>query len=979
MAASPETASGDTRPVGDGTTVRFAVLVILIMATSGLMLMYVAIWWVSHADSSGCGLAAGLDPSHPSDLQAAVSQINQGMAYANCQRRFAQPPPWWVPVSWLALLAAAAVALFGWLPVWKARRSRVVPLAAVDGDGEIRRVLEEAASVAGVARMPRVVVDPAAASVGALVFGRTGKPVLSLHGGLLARRVRDPEGFRAVLLHEFAHIRNGDITLTYATVALWRVFLVLVAPPYLAGLAVILFDGLRSGSRLLAAPSRSVLLMAFLTALVYLARSDVLRSREFHADRAAARWGADPRGWHGTAPAKRGGVLTRELATFAGLWRPHPRWDLRHDALTDAGPVYGVFALPMFLTGAGAVLINTQLLAAPMPYVQYTVGQLVGQAAALVAAGTVAGVVGTALWRAVIHAVLTGRRPPSGIRAGLWLGAGMTVGNLISGQGTIAQFFPSRSTLLLQFLLGGPAFTWWTAQCAQLWVRTWRGRTLRPALVVSLVAGGLALAQWFTWWHGYGVRLATGWWYDPAGFRQWLEQVYPGPAADHRTMLSAIALVSPFMLNLAQGVPLVGLALAALWVVPLAAWALRPLPGVPPWTRGAARDIEGAAEPPAEALPGMRRVMLPSLLCGVGCWAVVVAVLLIPQAGVFGADPRRAGIPGLLFLAWTFVALTAAALTAAVVAAVRADRYRLLVTLAAAQTTVLVGLAAPVALLSFDGCFDRLSLFESSCGWRPARLAGWTDSHTVLDFAVMTVTVAAFVVAAAVSAVRRAPGSRRRPATPAPQGREGPRVRRVLPAALCVLALTVSAARAAHQEEVVAVNSDVRHWQEFTLRDWQEQARKVQPRIRTGPVSPRIRAMQVNAWSRLGGEELLHRVRRERDGIAAIGRVFVAGKKPPAYLNRIRPHCERIGLTAVDAASYFDVPDPQAQKLWQRFMLNAAYSTMNCRKALAHLNANRSKEAHDALGTSFREIRAACLLSEAIDSRIEAVERAGGM
>ncbi|WP_445284053.1 hypothetical protein [Streptomyces sp. DSM 118148] len=215
--------------------------------------------------------------------------------------------------------------------------------------------------------------------------------------------------------------------------------------------------------------------------------------------------------------------------------------------------MYGVFALPMFLTGAGAILINTQLLAAPMPYVQYTVGQLVGQAAALVAAGTVAGVVGTALWRAAIHAVLTGRRAPSGIRAGLWLGAGMTVGSLISGQGTIAQFFPSRSTLLLQFLLGGPAFTRWTAQCAQLWVRTWRGRTLRHALAVSLAAGGLALAQWFTWGRGYGVRLAAGWWYDPAGFRQWLEQVYPGPAADHRTMLSAIALVSPFMLNLPEG------------------------------------------------------------------------------------------------------------------------------------------------------------------------------------------------------------------------------------------------------------------------------------------------------------------------------------------------------------------------------------------------------------------------------------------
>ncbi|MEU5302876.1 GPP34 family phosphoprotein [Streptomyces noursei] len=283
---APPTPVGD-RPVGAGTTMRFALLVVLILVTSGLMLLYMAYWWVSKADSYRCSLAAGVDPDHATDLQIIVSRSTQSMAYLDCQRHYAQPPPWWVPVSCLVLLSAAAVALFYWLPVWKARRGRAVPLTAVDHDGEIRHVLEEVAAVAGLDRMPRVLVDTTAASVGALVFGRNGRPIMSLHGGLLARRHRDPEGFRAVLLHEFAHIRNGDVTLTYATVALWRVFLTLVTPPFLVGLAMYLVYGVRLGSPVFVGPSRNFLQTAFLVVLVYLARSDVLRSRE---QRRAAGW-----------------------------------------------------------------------------------------------------------------------------------------------------------------------------------------------------------------------------------------------------------------------------------------------------------------------------------------------------------------------------------------------------------------------------------------------------------------------------------------------------------------------------------------------------------------------------------------------------------------------------------------------------------------------------------------------------------------
>ncbi|UJB40271.1 M48 family metallopeptidase [Streptomyces sp. A1-5] len=967
MATMATPAPAGDRPVSAGTTMRFALLVVLILVTSGLMLLYMAYWWVSKADAYRCSLAAGVDPDHATDLQIIVSRSTQSLAYLDCQRRYAQPPPWWVPLSCLVLLSVAAVALFYWLPVWKARRGRAVPLTAVDHDGEIRRVLEEVAAVAGLDRMPRVLVDPTAASVGALVFGRNGRPIMSLHGGLLARRHRDPEGFRAVLLHEFAHIRNGDVTLTYATVALWRVFLTLVTPPFLVGLAMYLVYGVRLGSPVFVGPSRSFLQTAFLVVLVYLARSDVLRSREIHADRTAVRWGADLRGWHVGVPPSGDGALRRRLASFVALWRTHPRWDLRRDALTDSGPVYGVPALPMFLTGAAATLISSQLALALTPYTQQTSGTLTAQTAALAAAGIATGVAGITLWRAVIHAVLTGRRPPSGVRAGLWLGAGMAAGTLVTGQGTIEQFFPSQNARLVQFLIGGPAFTWWTAQCAQLWVRRWRGRTIRPMLTAGLAAGGLALAQWLTWWQ-VNAPIGTGWWYEPVGVRRWLEQAYPGPAGDHGAVLSGISAVFPVVLSL-NGAPLAAAAAAALWVVPLAAWTTRSASAALPWTRAAALDIEGAVEPAAESLPRLRGVLLPGLLCGAGGWAVVVTVLAYLHSGVWGAPPQGASLQGLVFFAWTYVGLTTTAVTAAVVAAVRASRYRLLRTLIAAQTAAVMGLAGLFVLLSFDGCIDRLSLTQSSCAWRPSRILDWQDLRTVLDFTLTTVTIAGLVVAAVVSAVRRVRTFRqRRPAAADPPGRAGSAFRRVCLGTLCAAVLTVSVIEAAHQQE--------RTLQKPDLRTFQKQVLQISPGIKAVPVAPRTKALQMDAWNDLGGKALLERLRSQRDGIVARVRA-IDRRAPLTALYRIRPNCEDIGRTALDAYAYFRVPDARAQMLWQRFILNAAAATVECRKAFDHLSAGRSKDAVDAFRTSFREIGAAYSFSTAIDSRVEEVRRAG--
>jgi beta-lactamase regulating signal transducer with metallopeptidase domain len=52
--------------------------------------------------------------------------------------------------------------------------------------------------------------------------------------GLLALRLDDHARFRTVVLHELAHVRNGDVTVAYVTVTVWRAFVPLVLLPYVA-------------------------------------------------------------------------------------------------------------------------------------------------------------------------------------------------------------------------------------------------------------------------------------------------------------------------------------------------------------------------------------------------------------------------------------------------------------------------------------------------------------------------------------------------------------------------------------------------------------------------------------------------------------------------------------------------------------------------------------------------------------------------
>ena len=738
------------RALTSGTNARFALLVVLILVSSGTMMLDVSASLYSPA-GLGCE-PVPVDASalgRTGNLSGVLYDILHDHLSDECLARFQSAPPIQLVLAWPAGVVALAWGLFRFLSRWKTRPGRVVPLSACDQDGEIAALLEQLATEAGLASSPKAVVNPAAMSANAVVYGSDTEPVICLYAGLLTCRTSDPQAFRAVLLHELAHIRHKDVTAAYATVALWRVFLALVLVPYAVWgatrLATIVPTPYWPGHapvviRYLAVP-------AFLTVLVYLARTDVLRVREVYADRAAVELGASPQGWAGHRKSSN----NRMAAAFTELWQTHPRWDRRRESLADPAALFGVRGLPMFLTGASSTMITAAVTSYLMAYdlgFHGLFGSWPGSAVyvlqLLAGPALVSAVAGIALWRAAAYAVLTSRSAPSGVAAGIWLGGGMAAGDLVMGQITGSQWLPARPEALVFPLIVGAAFGWWTTRCAGLWARVWHGRTLFPPMVVTLTAGFLLLASWVQWWQYTGLLYAAGVRFNPSLGREVFTQVDPEIAASHPVML-ALVNVTMTLLAAIPLWPLLILTAVALTLTPLLAWTVRPSARAPRWA-------DGAGPWQAAPLARLRQVFLPVALGGLVAWAAVAGV----QVYLRGWQTPPEHLFGLFILIQEQLMVLAMVLPAVAVAlsvSAMAASHRLLLALAAAQATVLLGFVGLFLNASLEGCVAALAVLTDTCGWHPG--TAWGNFGSALGMALVLAAGLAFVATALTTPLRR--------------------------------------------------------------------------------------------------------------------------------------------------------------------------------------------------------------------------------
>ncbi|MFI2292524.1 M48 family metalloprotease [Streptomyces niveus] len=945
-AAQPPAASApyDERVLAAGTTLRF-VLLLALLAAAGSSMIPRTVWHLlassEKADmAAACSLAAGIDPSVSMNTSF-VQSGHQPAALAECTARFAQDFTGVVLGVGTSALAAA-LAVYWLIPVWRMRRTKVVPLDVIDVHGGLRPLLDELVTLTGLDRTPRFVVDPASRTTGAIAFGRPRRPVIRLDGGLVATADTERARFRAVVLHELAHLHNKDTGITYATVALWRVFLVLVLLPWAAvGTDILFFRG-TADIRGLFAPfnTHAQVLGGLLVLAVYLSRLEIVRHREIYADLMAARWGASAEPWEGGAAQQRSEGGWRELfVRFAGLWHTHPSPALRRASLTDPKALFALTALPLLLAGLAADILVWHLGAVPDELLWLK---------ALLVAGLVVGIGGVALWRAVLYALLAGRPVPSGWSVGLWLGLGVVVGELTGPRAAMNQWLPAHPEALLILVAALVLVMTWTGQNAEWWLRTWRGRSPGPVMLAGLAVPVLAYASVLYWWWFLGEVLTDGWPFTTAGVLA--SYNLPGlPPPDIGPLWHVVAVVGFLPGTLARAGSL-WWAQVLLWVLPLLALIVASRSGGgsggrtgverPRWLT---RTLPGsiASESEAEAPPyGPGRLLAAGLAGGVVCsagLAVALARLRTADLGAMGATGplRLAHIMGPVL-----VICAATALTAAVVAALT-DSGWLTAGLVSAGITALLGVGATYALMRADA------------GAGPGTVS-WSLSRDVhLPYAVglgtLVAGLAAFVGRGAglfrrwlfrrwLVSGRRA-GSR-------PAARLAPveerSLRPVWRRAVRVAAIGAVVAGVG----ATALSVDVSESRGHSSRP----AALMLDRSAPAP-SEAVSRLQHQAWAAAGGLERIQALQAAERGYSA---AFTAGGRSTTdagflkVMDRMKTTCGEMDRAARRAKTYFSVPGAAGQRMWARVLARHRAMVGTCRSLATRPSATTAKAAGTA-------------------------------
>ncbi|TDB81052.1 hypothetical protein E1182_06535 [Micromonospora sp. KC721] len=290
--------SASARSLRPWTDIRFATLIAAVLASSVVALSVIHVATPSlerlnreRVDPCLDGITAAVAPLR---LTFSDSVLVRGWLTNQCMEPFFHQQAKWVGLGLLAQLVLAGM-LYALHPWWLGRRRRLTRLASA-GNADVLAELDGLARQAGLPRPPLWLLAPYAGTHGGQAFGLPRRRRVCLDVGLLLRYDTDRAGFRAVIRHELGHLHNRDVDRTYLTIAIWWSFVASLVAPLIA--LSLNPDVLRrpqqwswSGDP---ASSRELLhrlvALLFLTAVVYLARNAILRSRELHADVVAAGW-----------------------------------------------------------------------------------------------------------------------------------------------------------------------------------------------------------------------------------------------------------------------------------------------------------------------------------------------------------------------------------------------------------------------------------------------------------------------------------------------------------------------------------------------------------------------------------------------------------------------------------------------------------------------------------------------------------------
>jgi Zn-dependent protease with chaperone function len=485
--AAVEQRPSDPFAVPSGTTLRFALLV---LTTTVLVMSYV---------SGRVGpLLAGGDASH-----------REVAAYRACWDRYyremdglrsADDPSTvcgadprivdlWVPVSAVLVFWLLVFTVYWLLPAWRIRRRRYVPLPD--------ELPEVTASVETLRRSVHTepvswYAQPLDSRVSALAFGRWGRRHIVLSGGLLALHGSQPETFRAVLLHELAHLRNRDVDISFLTIAIGRVALPMLLLDLPTGIGWPLIWGGGIGS-LVAGAAESLQLLCLLL-VIPLSRRAVLRSREFYADARAQQWSTSP----GALRALFDTPVTRRSVTGT-LMRVHPSAPQRRAMLDDPSPLFRsgfweLFAVGSVLGSLHSQITSTFVLNSALAAGAYVVLHFLAAAITGVLAGAVVGFLAVRVNEGFAPRGRSRllRTPAWGLGCGLALGGGVVDTDTAFALATTGQigvgFLPWAALLALAAHLSAR----WMSGTLRPWQQSLPNRR-RPALTLCALAAAVGL------------------------------------------------------------------------------------------------------------------------------------------------------------------------------------------------------------------------------------------------------------------------------------------------------------------------------------------------------------------------------------------------------------------------------------------------------------------------------------------------------
>ncbi|MFH0179101.1 hypothetical protein ACIA6D_10705 [Streptomyces cacaoi] len=512
--------------------------------------------------------ASGGDEAGPLDFT---------QAFLSCTQPFERDKASWV-LAGIALLLLVVGAVYWSEPALRIRRGKMEPFEPHE-DPEHAALMSRLADLtreAGLSRSPRFLLSCTSQADDAVAFGRTGRYYVCIDMGLAMHFRGDPARFRAIVLHELAHLRNRDVDIFGLTRALFFAFVPLSLLPLVAAL--------------IGTPPGDVVDVGWratvLVALVFYGRLAVLRARECGADVRAASWRVTPEELFHAAPTTSG---VRRLLVHKAHLGPeerirvmrHPQelfrvgfWDCCVAGLAAMTATYGFLDLLWMLFQQADPL-----------YARAT--------AAAVFAPAMAAVLGMGVWRTtLLTASPRGTVLPAlGLATGLVLGQPVALPHALAapGHGPVLGATAAGavcSAVLVALLL---LFSSWIARSALAWLprdHAPSSRTWVPAWLVS----SLLLTVLLAWWmllYDHVSNLSV---LNDSLRAEHADLARSAPAGPY-AIWSAVE--HPLMVRFAQWTPVVT-ALVLLWAWPLAS-QLR-YPARQGWVRPVVRaSVAGAA------------------------------------------------------------------------------------------------------------------------------------------------------------------------------------------------------------------------------------------------------------------------------------------------------------------------------------------------------------------------------------------------